>query len=256
MPSTSNVIPISQLTSRGLRYAPVKNTRSMCAKIATMNMLAAQWWICLISSPPRMSNEMFSVDAYACDIEMPSSLAYEPWYTTSCADGTKKNARYVPVSSRITKDHSAISPSMNVQWSGKTFRIRTRTPRAPWNLSSSHPPTPSSAFGTCTSWLTANFTLLRRRRPHGRRAPWVGSPMTDLAHRRARRWASLLLVAAQRVTQAEEGGRPVTDEDPPPVGPVGPCLFSRQGRPPGQGRQGDAGEPGDVGVLRPQSGLV
>src|ERR1700751_445998 len=151
MPSRSNVIPISQLTSRGLRYAPVKNTRSMCAKIATMNRLAAQWWICLISSPPRMSNEMFSVDAYACDIEIPSSLAYEPWYTTSCADGTKNSARYVPVSSRITKDHSAISPSMNVQWSGKTFRIRTRTPRAPWNLSSNHPPTPSRAAGILTA---------------------------------------------------------------------------------------------------------
>ncbi len=47
--------------------------------IATMNMSAAQWWICRISSPPRTSNEMFSVDWYACDIVMPSSLAYEPW---------------------------------------------------------------------------------------------------------------------------------------------------------------------------------
>ena len=51
------------------------------------------------------------------------------------------------MSSRITKDHSAISPSMNDQWSGKTFFISTRTPLAPWNLSSSHPPTPSSARG-------------------------------------------------------------------------------------------------------------
>jgi hypothetical protein len=75
MPSVIRTTPISQLTSRGLRYAPVKNTRSMCAKIAAMNMSAAQWWICLTSSPPRMSNEMFSVDSYACDIVMPSSLA-------------------------------------------------------------------------------------------------------------------------------------------------------------------------------------
>ena len=79
MPSVNSTMPISQLISRGLRYAPVKNTRSMCAMIATMNMIAAQWWICLISRPPRMSKEMFSVDAYACDIVMPSSLAYEPW---------------------------------------------------------------------------------------------------------------------------------------------------------------------------------
>ena len=54
------------------------------------------------------------------------------------------------MSSRITKDQSAISPSMNDQWSGKTFFIRTRTPLAPWNLSSSHPPTPSRAGGILT----------------------------------------------------------------------------------------------------------
>ena len=79
MPSVNSTMPISQLISRGLRYAPVKNTRSMCAMIATMNRSAAQWWICRISSPPRTSNEMFSVDWYACDIVMPSSLVYEPW---------------------------------------------------------------------------------------------------------------------------------------------------------------------------------
>jgi hypothetical protein len=67
-------MPISQFTSRGLRYAPVKNTRSMCTVIATMNRSAAQWWSCRISSPPRTSNEMFSVDWYACDMLMPSSL--------------------------------------------------------------------------------------------------------------------------------------------------------------------------------------
>src|SRR6266700_7451994 len=69
---------------------------------------------------------------------------------TSFDEGTKNSARYVPVSSRITKDHSAISPSMNDQWSGKTFLIRTLTPLAPWNLSSSHPPTPSRAGGILT----------------------------------------------------------------------------------------------------------
>ena len=79
MPSVNSTMPMIQLISRGLRYAPVKNTRSMCAMIATMNRSAAQWWICRISSPPRTSNEMFRVDSYACDIVMPSSLAYEPW---------------------------------------------------------------------------------------------------------------------------------------------------------------------------------
>ena len=56
-------MPISQLISRGLRYAPVKNTRSMWTVIATMNRSAAQWWICRMSRPPRMSKLMFSVEA-------------------------------------------------------------------------------------------------------------------------------------------------------------------------------------------------
>jgi hypothetical protein len=55
-------LPITQLISRGLRNAPVKNTRSMCTVIATMNSSAAQWWICRISRPPRTSNEMSSVE--------------------------------------------------------------------------------------------------------------------------------------------------------------------------------------------------
>jgi len=141
-------MPISQLTSRGFRYEPWKKMRSVCAMIAAMNRSAAQWWICRTSSPPRMSKEMFSVDWYACDIVMPSSLAYEPWYTTGAVDGTKNSARYVPVSSKITNDHSAISPSMNDQWSGKTFRNATRQPRAAWNRSSSQPPSPLTASGT------------------------------------------------------------------------------------------------------------
>ena len=37
---------------------------------------------------------------------------------------------------------------MNDQWSGNTFRMSTRNPRAPWNRSSSHPPVPLRAFGT------------------------------------------------------------------------------------------------------------
>ena len=44
-----------------------------------MNRSAAQWWICLISSPPRTSKLIRSVDSYASLILMPSSLTYEPW---------------------------------------------------------------------------------------------------------------------------------------------------------------------------------
>jgi len=67
-------MPISQFTSRGLRYAPVKNTRSMWMVSAAMNRSAAQWWICRISSPARTSKLMFSVEAYASLIRRPSSL--------------------------------------------------------------------------------------------------------------------------------------------------------------------------------------
>ncbi len=66
-------------------------------------------------------------------------------------DGTKNSDRNVPVSSRMTNDHSAISPSMNDQWSGNTFRMNTRSPRAPWNLSSSHPPVPLRDLGMSKS---------------------------------------------------------------------------------------------------------
>ena len=37
--------------------------------------------------------------------------------------GLNQNVRNTPVSSSTTKLHSAISPSMNDQWSGKTLRI-------------------------------------------------------------------------------------------------------------------------------------
>ena len=53
---------MTQLISRGLRNAPVKKTRNMCTESATMNISAAQWWIWRISRPPRMSNEMSSVE--------------------------------------------------------------------------------------------------------------------------------------------------------------------------------------------------
>ena len=57
----------------------MKNTRSMWIVSAAMNRSAAQWWICRISSPPRTSKLMFSVDWYAWLTERPFSLVYEPW---------------------------------------------------------------------------------------------------------------------------------------------------------------------------------
>ena len=63
MASVNSMIPISQLTSRGLRNAPVKKIRSMWTKIAATNRSAAQWWIWRISRPPRTSKLMFSVEA-------------------------------------------------------------------------------------------------------------------------------------------------------------------------------------------------
>ena len=54
--------PMIQFGSRGLRNAPVKNTRSMCTMIAAMNSSAAQWCICRMIRPPRTSNDRFSVE--------------------------------------------------------------------------------------------------------------------------------------------------------------------------------------------------
>ena len=63
MPRVSIPMPISQLVSRGLRYAPVKKIRSMWQRIAARNTSAAQWWICRMSRPPRTSKLRFSVDS-------------------------------------------------------------------------------------------------------------------------------------------------------------------------------------------------
>ena len=62
MASIDRSVPITQLISRGLRNAPVKNTRNMCTMIDTMNSSAAQWWIWRMTRPPRTSKEMFSAD--------------------------------------------------------------------------------------------------------------------------------------------------------------------------------------------------
>ena len=67
-----------QLSSRGLRNAPVKNTRTGAPMIAATKISAAQWWIWRISRPPRTSKVMSSVEAYASDIWTPLSGTYEP----------------------------------------------------------------------------------------------------------------------------------------------------------------------------------
>ena len=62
IPAVTSPTPISQLISRGLRNAPVKNTRIMCATIAAMKISADQWWVCRITSPARTSNESWSTE--------------------------------------------------------------------------------------------------------------------------------------------------------------------------------------------------
>ena len=55
--------PMTQLSSRGLRNAPVKKIRNMWTIIEAMKNSAAQWWICRMSRPPRTSKLMFSAEA-------------------------------------------------------------------------------------------------------------------------------------------------------------------------------------------------
>ncbi len=53
----------------------MKKIRSMCTTIAAMKSSADQWCICRMISPPRTSNEMFSVVSYAADMCVPRSGA-------------------------------------------------------------------------------------------------------------------------------------------------------------------------------------
>ena len=64
---------MTQFSSRGLRKAPVKYTRMRCTSIEATKSIADQWCICRMSRPPRTSNEMWIVEAYASDIETPRS---------------------------------------------------------------------------------------------------------------------------------------------------------------------------------------
>ncbi len=62
IPNTRMSTPSIQFASRGLRNAPVKNTRIMWSIIAKMKIRAAQWWICRINSPPRTSKDRSSAE--------------------------------------------------------------------------------------------------------------------------------------------------------------------------------------------------
>ena len=73
MASSDRTVPMTQLSSRGLRNAPVKKTRNMCTVIDTVNISADQWWIWRMISPPRTSKLMSTVDLNASLIGMPLS---------------------------------------------------------------------------------------------------------------------------------------------------------------------------------------
>jgi hypothetical protein len=63
MPSASSVTQISQVSLRGRRNAPLKNSRSNTRHTAAAKIRAAQWWICRISNPPRTSKLRSMVDS-------------------------------------------------------------------------------------------------------------------------------------------------------------------------------------------------
>jgi len=71
MASRNSTTPMTQLSSRGLRKAPVKNTLRRWIAIAATKNSAAMWWIWRISSPPRTSKEMSRVEAMASLIFTP-----------------------------------------------------------------------------------------------------------------------------------------------------------------------------------------
>ena len=93
--------------------------------IDTMNSSAAQWWIWRMIRPPRTSKEMFSVGAVGLGHHDALAAARRSRRTATRPElGTNQNVRNVPVSSRMTSEYIAISPSMKDQWSGKTFFSR------------------------------------------------------------------------------------------------------------------------------------
>ncbi len=139
MTSRNIVKPMTQLSSRGLRNAPVKKMRPMCVTIAAAKTSAHQWCACRITSPACVSNDSFSTDAYAPVIVRPCSDGIAvPSYTTRASEGWKKNVRYVPLARMNRKQYSATSPSMNDQWSGNAFFSALRRNGTPPSRSSIH----------------------------------------------------------------------------------------------------------------------
>src|ERR671918_1294007 len=67
--------------------------------------------------------------------------------------GMNQNVRKVPDRSRTMKLHSAISPSRNDQWSGKTLRPNVLTRVARRTSSSSHFTGPAAALPVLVSWI-------------------------------------------------------------------------------------------------------
>ena len=117
---------MTQLISRGLRNAPVKNTRNMCTMIDD-------------DEQQRRPVVDLADEQAAADVEgdvqrgpvglglmtTPLSGTYEPSY------GDEARARHEPErqegarsAGRMTSEYIAISPSMKDQWSGKTFLRR------------------------------------------------------------------------------------------------------------------------------------
>ncbi len=122
-----SVKPTSQLSSRGLRNAPVKKMRAMWVTMDAVNTSADQWWTWRMSRPPGTSKDMNSVDSKALVMWTPCMVSSGPWYTTASIEGTKNAVRMMPESSSTMKEYSAISPSMNDQWSGNSLREKNLT---------------------------------------------------------------------------------------------------------------------------------
>src|SRR6478672_8918425 len=76
-------------------------------------------------------------------------------------DGSKKNVRKVPESSRMTKEYSATSPNMNDQWSGKTFRPNSRRmPEPPTRWSTKSVMRPPLVLATKVGVLAVDVALM------------------------------------------------------------------------------------------------
>ena len=71
-----------------------------------------------------------------------------PSYSTSAIDGLNQMVKKTPLSSRTMKEYSAISPSRNDQWSGKTLRKNGRPSLATPIRSSSHLAGPAATLKT------------------------------------------------------------------------------------------------------------